>query len=112
MRNGLRNLIALICVTALGALRVARFVIALDGIGHEFGTPWAVIAAVALLALRLDLAIRVLAFLTLVALWRWPWIGALALTAPRLLLVLPGLVATTLAQLRHPQPRWPRELSG
>jgi hypothetical protein len=112
MRNGFRNLIAVLCVTGLSALRVGRFAIALYGLGHEFGTPWAVIAAVAVLALRLDLAIRVGAFLTMVALWRWPWIGALALTAPRLFLVLPGLVAAALAHLRHPQPRWPREMAS
>src|ERR1700683_3526050 len=112
MRNGLRNLIALLCVTGLSALRVGRFAIALYGLGHEFGAPWAVIGAIALRALCLYLAIRVGAFLTMVALWRWPWIGALALAAPRLFLILPGLVATVLAQLRHPQPRWPRQMAG
>jgi hypothetical protein len=112
MRNGLRNLMALVCLTGLIAFRVARFAIACYGLGHEFGTLWAVIAAIALLALRLDLAIRVGAFLTVVALWRWPWIAALALAAPRLFLVLPGLVAAALAQLRHPQPRWPRDTAS
>jgi hypothetical protein len=112
MRNGLRNLIAVLCVAGLSGLRLGRFAIALYGLGYEFGVPWAVIAAVALLALRLDLVIRVGAFLTMVALWRWPWIGALALAAPRLFLVLPGLVAAVLAHLRHPQPRWPREMAS
>ena len=112
MRNGLRNLIALICVAGLSALRVGRLAIACYGFGHEFGTLWAVIAAIAVLALRFNLAIRVGAFLTMVVLWRWPWIAALALAAPRLFLVLPGLVAAALAHLRHPQPRWPRELAG
>jgi hypothetical protein len=112
MRNGFRNLITLLCLMGLSALRVGRFAIALYGLGHELGTPWALIAGIALLALRLNLVIRVGAFLTMVALWRWPWIGALALAAPRLFLIVPGLVAAVLAQLRHPQPRWPRELAG
>jgi hypothetical protein len=32
--------------------------------------------------------------------------AALLLAAPRILLMLPGLISTALARLRHPRPVW------
>jgi hypothetical protein len=109
--DGLRSAIALTCAAAIAAFRAARLAIALYGLGHAIGVPWAVIAAIALFALRLRLPIRIGAFLTTVLLWRWPWIAALALAAPRLFLVLPGLVATALARLRYRRARWPQPMA-
>jgi hypothetical protein len=96
----MKSLIAIAALTALAAFRVARLVIGTIGLQHELGIAWAVIL------FRFTPLIRVGAFLAAVSLWRWPWFAALIFAAPRIALVLPGLVASGLAQWRHPRPVW------
>jgi hypothetical protein len=38
--------------------------------------------------------------------WHWPPALAVIVAAPRLILVLPGLISTFLASRRHPRARW------
>jgi hypothetical protein len=45
-------------------------------------------------------------FLGALLVWHWPVVLALFLAAPRAFLVLPGLIATFLANRRHPRARW------
>lgn len=96
-----------LAVAVLWALRVSRAAVAFVGMAACLGVPWALLIVALAAAARLHWVIRVAAFLTLLLLWRWPWWAALLLAAPRLLLVLPGLINTALARLRHPRPRWP-----
>jgi hypothetical protein len=102
----MKSLIAMLCLTALAALRVSRLVIGTIGLQHEFGVACALIGAAMLLLWRFTPLIRIGAFLGVMSLWHWPWFAALAFAAPRLLLVLPGLASTGLALLRHPRPAW------
>lgn len=102
----MKSLIAIAALTALAAFRVARLVIGTIGLQHELGIAWAVIGAASLILLRSTPLIRVGALLAAVSLWRWPWFAALIFAAPRIALVLPGLVASGLAQWRHPRPVW------
>jgi hypothetical protein len=47
-------------------------------------------------------------FFGALALWDCPLLVALIVAAPRLVLMLPGLISTFLASRRHPRPRWSR----
>jgi hypothetical protein len=51
--------------------------------------------------------LRIVAFLGALGPWHWPWFAAALLVAPRLPLLLPGLLSTLLASWRHPRPSWP-----
>jgi hypothetical protein len=70
------------------------------------GPVWAVAGLAALILLRFTLPVRIGVVLAAVYLWSLPWIAALLLAAPRILLMLPGLISTALARLRHPRPVW------
>lgn len=73
---------------------------------HALGLPaaLAILAVSALLRLAWPLQLSVLLGAWL--LWHWPWPLALLLAAPRLLLVLPGLIAWWLARHRRPPALW------
>jgi hypothetical protein len=73
---------------------------------HALGLP-AALAIVALAALlRLAWPLQLAVMLGAWLLWHWPWPLALLLAAPRLLLILPGLIAWWLARHRHPPAVW------
>lgn len=97
----------LFALAALWAFRLARAAVALMGLAAWLGDLWAALIIALAAAARLHWVLRVAAFLTLLLLWRWPWWAALLLAVPRLLLVLPGLINTALARVRHPRPHWP-----
>jgi hypothetical protein len=103
----IRGVLAMACLAGVAALRIARFAIALFGLAHECGPLSACLFGIAVIALPLRLPVRIGAFLTALLIWHWPALAALLLAAPRLLLMLPGLIATALSTLRHPPPRWP-----
>jgi len=103
----MKPLIAAAVLSVLAAFRAMRFVIGVIGLQQQLGVTCAVIGAACLLLLRFTPPIRIGAFLAAMSLWRWPWYAALILAAPRVLLVLPGLVSTFLAERRHPRPIWP-----
>lgn len=102
--NSLRGLLVLLC---LWLYRVARCVLAGLGLAALI-SPWLAGAAVlACAALKLQWPLRLLAAFALWHLWRWPLWVALLVVVPRLWLLLPGLVTTWMARLRHPRPIWP-----
>jgi hypothetical protein len=60
----------------------------------------------ALILLRLTILVRIGVLLAAAYLWALPWVVALLLAAPRIPLMLPGLISTALGRLRHPRPVW------
>jgi hypothetical protein len=102
----MKSVLAIIAVAALYAIRLARLVIGIIGLHHEFGIACAILGAACLLLFRFTWFIRLGAFLALVGLWRWPWFVALMFAAPRVVLMIPGLLSTAVAKRRHPRPLW------
>jgi hypothetical protein len=101
------HLRGLVVLLALWLYRLGRCVLAGFGLALLTGPLAAAILVLLCAVLELQWALRVLAALALWRLWHWPlWAAALA-AAPRLLLVLPGLITTCLARWRHPRARWP-----
>ncbi len=96
----------ILALALLWSFRLARAAVALVGLAAWLGDAWAVLIVALAAAARLHWVLRLAAFLTLLLLWRWPWWAALLLAVPRLLLVLPGLINTAVARVRHPRPRW------
>jgi hypothetical protein len=108
----MKPVIAVIAVAALIAIRVTRVVIGTIGLQHELGIACAIIGAAAVLLFGFTWFIRIGAFMALVSLWRWPWFAALLFAAPRVVLMIPGLVSTVVAKWRHPRPLWRGVPSG
>lgn len=102
-----RGQLAVAGVVGLALFRLGRFALGVCGLWFALGPLWALAAALLVLAFGAWLPLRVGVFLGAVVLWHWPWFAALALAAPRLLMLLPGLIASALARLRHPRARWP-----
>lgn len=90
----------------LGAYRLARCALVWIGIGHGLGPLWATALVLLALLMRWRLLLQAAAALTLIAWWHWPVPLALLVVAPRLVTVLPGLIRTWGASVRHPRPRW------
>ncbi len=106
----LRTWLALLLI---GAYRLGRCAVALIGLTHWLGAPWASGLLLLAVLLRGTLLLQIGAALTLVVLWHWPALLALFTVAPRLLTILPGLIRTWGASARHPRPRWsPVEKAG
>ncbi len=101
--NRLRGAIVLLL---LWAYRLARCVIAGLGLAWLVGDLFAALLVLACAAFDLQWPLRLLAAAALWHHWHWPWWAALPAAAPRLLLVLPGLITAGLARLRHPRPQW------
>jgi len=91
---------------ALAAYRLGRAVVALLGLAALVGDTWAALLLVLMAAAGCNALLQVVAFAALLRLWHWPWPLAAVAVAPRLLLVLPGLITTRLARWRHPRPLW------
>ncbi|HEX4051261.1 MAG TPA: hypothetical protein VHY19_10315 [Steroidobacteraceae bacterium] len=87
--------------------RLGRCVVAGLGLAALIGPALAAGAVLLCAGLRLQWGLRILAAFALWRLWHWPVWVAVPAAAPRLLLMLPGLITTWLARLRHPRPRWP-----
>ena len=100
---------AVLCVSGLALLRLLRVALGIYALWVLLGPLWALAAVLLVLAARSSLPWRAGVLLGAGLLWHWPWLAALALAAPRALLVLPGLIASVLARLRHPPPRWPAQ---
>jgi len=90
----------------LGAYRLARCAVALVGTAHWLGAPWAVVLVLVVALMRWTLLLQIGAALTLILWSHWPALLALIVVAPRLLAILPGLIRTWGARVRHPRPRW------
>lgn len=101
-----KALIATAALTALAAFRLGCFVLGTVGLWKILGPAWGLLGAAALLLLRFTVPVRIGVFLAAFYLWSLPWYAALILAAPRLILMLPALISTGLARLRHPRPVW------
>jgi len=102
----MKPVIAIIAMAALVAIRLARLAIGTIGLDYELGMVCAIIGAASLVLFRFTWFIRIGAFMALISLWHWPWFAALLFAAPRVVLMIPGLLATVLAKWRHPRPLW------
>jgi hypothetical protein len=90
----------------LAACSLLRLWLAVLALAVAVGTGWALVAVLALLLAGLFWPLRLAVFFGALELWHWPLPAALVIAAPRLVLMLPGLVAAYLASKRHPRPRW------
>jgi hypothetical protein len=93
-------------VAALAVFRLGRVVLGTIGLWQLLGPAWAVTGLAALILLRLTILVRIGVLLAAAYLWALPWVVALLLAAPRIPLMLPGLISTALGRLRHPRPVW------
>ncbi|HEX4376472.1 MAG TPA: hypothetical protein VHZ99_04905 [Steroidobacteraceae bacterium] len=66
----------------------------------------AVVTVAILVLSRSFRALQLAALVGLIWIWRLPVLVAVLLAVPRIVLILPGLVATWLAGRRHPRLRW------
>lgn len=82
------------------------------GLSLVAGIAWGLVIAAASVWLRLTWLLQLGVCIGAVAAWRWPIVLAVLLAAPRLLLVLPGLLSSYLANRRHPRVPWVSETSG
>jgi hypothetical protein len=76
------------------------------GLAQGIGVAWAMVLALALLLSGWLLPLQVAVFFGALMVWHWSLPLALIVAAPRLILVLPGLISTFLAGRRHPRPHW------
>jgi hypothetical protein len=81
---------------------------------HWFGLPWAAILVLLAACARWTVLLQLGAALTLIRWWHWPAVLALVAVAPRAITMLPGLIRTFGASVRHPRPRWspPTQVDG
>ncbi|MFI4869804.1 MAG: hypothetical protein ACHQDD_10725 [Steroidobacterales bacterium] len=93
-------------LAALAAFMLLRLWLGVLGLAAVIAVPWAIVVAVALLLCRLTLPLQTAMFVGAFTAWHWPLLPAVIVAAPRLVLVLPGLISTFLAGRRHPRPRW------
>jgi hypothetical protein len=104
----MRVLLRIVGVGALAAFVLMRGWIGVLGLGALVGPGWAIVLVAVLLLSGLMLPLRIAVLFGALAVWHWPLLLALIVAAPRLVLMLPGLISTFLASRRHPRPRWSR----
>jgi hypothetical protein len=104
----MRVLVRIVGLAALAALMLMRAWLGVLALAQLVGPGWAIVLAVVLLLSGFMLPLRIAVFFGALALWHWPLLVALIIAAPRLVLMLPGLISTFLASRRHPRPRWSR----
>jgi len=90
----------------IGAYRLGRCTVALIGLTYWLGAPVAIGWVLLAVLMRWTLLLQVGAALALIEAWHWPALLAVLIVAPRLLTILPGLIRTWGASVRHPRPRW------
>lgn len=90
----------------LWVYRLGRCVLAWLLLTRVLGTAAATVLIALMAVLRLSWVVRLTAAAALLLVWHWPWWAALLACAPRLLLMLPGVLTSTLARWRHPRPLW------
>jgi hypothetical protein len=99
-------LIRIAALATLAAFSLLRIWLSVLGLAQLLGVPWAIAAAVALLLSGRVLPLQIAVFFGALTGWHWPLLLAVIVAAPRLILMLPGLMSTFLASRRHPRPRW------
>jgi hypothetical protein len=104
----MRVLVRMLGLAVLAAFVLLRVWVGVLGLAQPIGMAWAIVLAAVLLLSGFTLPLRIAVFFGALAVWHWPVLPALVLAAPRLVLMLPGLISTFLANRRHPRPRWKR----
>ena len=104
----MKVLVRIVGLTALATFMLMRAWLGVLALAQLVGLGWAIVLAVALLLSGFMLPLRIAVFFGALGLWHWPLLVALIVAAPRLVLMLPGLISTFLASRRHPRPRWSR----
>jgi len=102
----LKILVRIALLAALMALTLLRLWAGVLGLAQLVGLGWAIALALALVLAGWLPALQIAVFFGALLVWHWPLLLALVLAAPRLILVLPGLISTFLAGRRHPRARW------
>ena len=103
---GIKIVVRIGLLLGLVACTLLRLYLAVLALALAIGPGWALALALALLLTGLLWALRIAVFCGALMLWHWPVLAALVIAAPRLPLMLPGLISTFLASRRHPRPRW------
>jgi hypothetical protein len=98
-------------IRVLGLLALATFaatwaVACVTGLSLIAGVACGLVIAAVLAWLRATWLLQLAVCVGAVAVWHWPLVAAVLFAAPRLLLVLPGIVSSYLANRRHPRARW------
>ena len=102
----MKILIRIGLLAALTALTALRLWVGVLGLAQLVGLVWAIALALGLLLAGWLPGLQVAVFFGALMVWHWPLPLALLLAAPRLILMLPGLISTFLASRRHPRARW------
>jgi hypothetical protein len=102
----MKVLMRVVLLALLAALSALRLWLATLGLAQLIGVEWALALALGLLLMGIVLPLQIAIFCGALLVWHWPPLLALMVAAPRLLLMLPGLISTFLAGRRHPRPRW------
>jgi hypothetical protein len=102
----MKILMRVVLLLLLTALTVLRLWLAMLGLEQLIGVDWAIAIALALLLSGILLPLQIAVFFGALLVWHWSPLLALIVAAPRLILMLPGLISTFLAGRRHPRPRW------
>jgi hypothetical protein len=102
----MKVLMRVVLLALLAALSALRLWLATLGLAQLIGVEWALALALGLLLMGFVLPPQIAIFCGALLVWHWPPLLALMVAAPRLLLMLPGLISTFLAGRRHPRPRW------
>ena len=104
----MKVLLRVALLALLAGLSVLRLWLATLGLAQLIGVDWAIALALGLLLTGILWPLQIAVFCGALLVWHWPPLLALIVAAPRLLLMLPGLISTFLAARRHPRPRWSR----
>jgi hypothetical protein len=102
----LKIVVRTVAILALAGFYALRGWAGFIGFQYMVGLAWALGLVAALLWLRFTALLQLGVLVGAMAVWRWPIVVALFLAAPRIFLVLPGLISTFLASRRHPRARW------
>jgi hypothetical protein len=102
----LKILLRIGLLVGLSAMTLLRLWVGVLGLAQFIGLGWASALALLLLLAGWLPVLQIAVFLGALLVWHWAVLAALLLAAPRLILVLPGLVSTFLAARRHPRARW------
>jgi hypothetical protein len=104
----MKVLLRVVSVALLAAVSVLRLWLATLGLAQLIGLDAAIALTLALLLTGILWPLQIAVFCGALLVWHWPPLLALMVAAPRLILMLPGLISTFLAARRHPRPRWTR----
>lgn len=102
-KDSVATLIGLVIALALLVYGIVQIYAGWIGIDHRIGALWATASVVVALLFRFTLPITVGSFFCAMEVWGWPWWGAALFAAPGLafmLLMIPGLLASSFATLR------------